>query len=167
MVGIWERVWADHKTDRSVLQYHILGAPHHCSWRSLSSESWSESNGKAEVSPDARKALGQALAGAIVVASSKPVVDDDDDPPCIGAKRVYETILTPVDGNFVNTAAHKAKAGAVPMEFDVRSSGPVLQEAGSELGIKAASGIGLSVVSLREAAEQIPAVNKGGERRFA
>ena len=35
MVGIWERIWADHKAKKVVLEYDILGTPHHCSWRSL------------------------------------------------------------------------------------------------------------------------------------
>lgn len=165
LVGIWERVWADHKGNRAVLEYHILGAPHHCSWRSLSWESWSESDGDAEASTDALKALGQALDGAYVVASSKPVADDDVDPPCIGAKLEYEGILSPVDGTFVNTATHKVNGVPMPMEFEVTATGPVLQDAGSELGVKAAGG--LTAKALKDAADKRPPVIKKGDDRFA
>lgn len=167
MVGIWERIWADHKAKKDVLEYDILGTPHHCSWRSLSWESWSDTKGNAKVSADARKALGQALEGAFVVASSKPIADDGDDPPCIGAKREYEGILDVVGGNFVNTASHKLNGEPVPMEFEVREDGPVMQAAGSELGVKAARAA-LSAPNLKKAAEQRPPVIKAqGDRRFA
>lgn len=166
MVGIWERVWDDHKSEKHVLEYHILGAPHHCSWHSLSEESWGDSEGQAVASPKARKALGQALSGAFVVASSKQVLDDDIDPPSIGAQLEYEDILEPVDGKFVNTALHAVKGDAMPMEFEVLATGPVLHAAGSELGVKAAGG-GLTAASLKKAADKRPPVIKQGERRFA
>lgn len=166
LVGIWDRVWADYKKNRGVLEYHILEAPHHCSWHTLSEESWSDSKGKATASPDARKALGQALNAAYVVASSEPIKDDDNDPPCIGAKREYEDILSGVEGSFVNTAKHTVKGEAVPMEFEVCVTGPVLQEAGSELGVDAATSA-LSAAALKRAADSRPPVVKQGERRFA
>lgn len=134
LVGIWERIWTDHKSRKEVLQYHILGAPHHCSWGSLSAESWSDSGGTASVSRAARKALGQALDGAYIVSSSKPVVDDDDDPPCIGAKREYEDIVDGVGGAFVNTAEHKSGSDVELMVFEVTTSGAVLHDPGTALG---------------------------------
>ncbi len=152
LVGIWEQVWNDYKDRRSVLQYDILGAPHHCSWRSLSYESWSESDGEAEVCNEARNALGQALSGAFIVASSKPIFDDEDDPPCIGAKREYEAILKGVDGTFLNTALHADDAGPTPMEFVVRTTGPELQDPGSSAGpdlVKQAAGNAFSSSALK------------------
>ncbi len=154
LVGIWERVWQDHKHETHVLEYHLLGAPHHCSWRSLSGESWSDANGKAKVSADAKKALGQALDGAYIIASSKEILDDNDDPPCIGAKREYEKILGGVNGTFVNTTAHEDDDGPTPMEFEVLATGPVLQEPGSTLGIDfvaAAAANPLSAAALKRA----------------
>ncbi|PZP55019.1 MAG: metallohydrolase [Micavibrio aeruginosavorus] len=100
-VAIWDMLWNRHKDARENLQYHILQAPHHCSWHSLSYDSWSQNGENAESSPDARSALGQALTGATIIASCKPIEDDGKDPPCIGAKREYEIIAKNAGGTFV------------------------------------------------------------------
>jgi hypothetical protein len=97
-VGIWERIWDRYGKD--LLAYDVLLAPHHCSWHSLSWDSWSEQREGARVSPKARAALSQAAAGAIIVSSSVEIHDDDKDPPCIRAKREYMSILDPVRGPF-------------------------------------------------------------------
>ena len=128
MVAIWERIWTDHSADTSTIDYHLLQAPHHCSWHSLSWDSWGDLGEKAKVSKDARNALGQARSGAYIVATSKPIQDDKDDPPCIRAKREYEAILAPVRGTFVNTSHHGGKDNPVPMEFEVTANGPKLLE---------------------------------------
>src|SRR5208337_731400 len=77
-VGVWERVWDRNKERKHVLEYDVLIAPHHCSWHGLSWDSWSDCGEDAEVSKDARSALGQARPGAKIIASSKPVADDDN-----------------------------------------------------------------------------------------
>lgn len=119
-VLVWERIWERNKDYSDVrLGYDLLQAPHHCSWRSLSWDSWSQKGEDAKVSEDARNALGQALAGATVVASSKPVTDDDSDPPCIRAKREYESILKPVSGKFVCVG----DGGPEPLAYDVEAGG--------------------------------------------
>ena len=100
-VAIWEKIWAHHKNTPDRLQYDVLIAPHHCSWHSLSWDSWSDWKERARLSADARKALGQALDKAIVIASSKPIKDDKDDPPCIRAKREYLSIVRSVGGRFI------------------------------------------------------------------
>ncbi|HAJ46946.1 MAG TPA: metallohydrolase, partial [Alphaproteobacteria bacterium] len=101
-VAIWERVWTRNSGNASeYFSYDLLLAPHHCSWHSLSWDSWSELGEEAEVSEDARAALGQPRDGAVIVASSKTISDDDGDPPCIRAKREYDGILDEVrDGVF-------------------------------------------------------------------
>ncbi|MQB12339.1 metallohydrolase [Agrobacterium sp. ICMP 6402] len=119
-VGIWERMWNKYGEDPSVFQYDILVAPHHCSWHSLSWDSWSECGEDAEVSEDARKALGQPLSGATIVASSKEILDDEADPPCIRAEREYKSILKPVTGTFTCLGELK---GNEPLEFELTSSG--------------------------------------------
>ncbi|WP_340676197.1 metallohydrolase [Paraperlucidibaca sp.] len=103
-VESWERIWSRTKHQISSLQYNLLQAPHHCSWRSLSEDSWSDLGEHAVASSEARSALGQALAGAYIVSSSKEIIDDDDDPPCIRAKREYESIVKGVSGSFLCTA---------------------------------------------------------------
>jgi hypothetical protein len=99
-VAIWERVWDRNKKCADRLAYDVLIAPHHCSWHSLSSDSWSDLGEDAEVSDAARNALSQARAGARIISSSCEILDDDNDPPCIRAKREYEDILDAVGGHF-------------------------------------------------------------------
>ncbi|MCU8058410.1 metallohydrolase [Shewanella sp. SM34] len=102
-VAIWERLWEKYKNTPQDLSYDLLQAPHHCSWHTLSYDSWSKYREEAKVSVDARSALGQARDGAIIISSSKKISDDDKDPPCIRAKREYLDILKPVDGSFLCT----------------------------------------------------------------
>ena len=97
-VAIWEKLWGRNVWQADRLSYDILLCPHHCSWHSLSRDSWSELREKGEVSEDALNALSQARDGATILASSNPIEDDDNDPPCIGAKRVYDVIAEGVAG---------------------------------------------------------------------
>jgi hypothetical protein len=99
-VAIWERVWERNEKYAERLSYDVMIAPHHCSWHSLSWDSWSDYGEDAEVSEAARNALAQARNGARIIASSCEVVDDENDPPCIRAKREYEDILDAVGGTF-------------------------------------------------------------------
>ena len=121
-VSIWEQLWQRHVDDPAVLSYHVLLTPHHCSWHSLSYDSWSEEGENAQVCQDARNALGQALSGALLVASSKPIKDDDSDPPCIRAKREYDEIADTCGGSF------KCVGDASPdvLEVEVSVNGPKL-----------------------------------------
>lgn len=97
-VAIWERIWDRYKAED--MAYEVLIAPHHCSWHSLSWDSWSALGNQAKVSPKARNALSQAAAGALIIASSNAIRDDDKDPPCIRAKREYVSVLSPGRGSF-------------------------------------------------------------------
>ncbi|HEB85569.1 MAG TPA: metallohydrolase [Gammaproteobacteria bacterium] len=128
-VAIWERLWERHRNRTHWLEYDILLSPHHCSWHSLSYDSWSEQGEDAEVSKNARSALSQALSGANIVASSKPVKDDDSDPPCIRAKREYEDILKPVTGEFRCTGEYPSEGKPAPMEYEVGRNGLALKSA--------------------------------------
>lgn len=125
-VLIWERMWERLKSTPEVLEYDLLLAPHHCSWRTLSYDSWSEKGEDAELNEGARNALGQARSGATIVASSKEILDDDIDPPNIRAKREYKDILDDVDGWF--GCAGDLKDEAV-MEFTVEPGGKVKKAA--------------------------------------
>lgn len=125
-VAIWERLWDKHK-DTDWLDYDILQTPHHCSWHSLSYESWSELGEDAEVSEAARNALSQARTGAVIVASCKPIDANDSDPPCIGAKREYEAIIRTVNGSFKCTGEYLTKASPDKMEFEITRYGARLK----------------------------------------
>ena len=122
-VRIWERLWDEYAEDPSPLRYDLLSTPHHCSWHSLSHDSWSEKGRNAEVSTAARNALSQVRDGGVIVASSAEILDDDNDPPCIGAKEEYESILEDVDGEFFNTAVFPKKGNPEPLTFEVTAGG--------------------------------------------
>ena len=119
-VGIWERAWDTYVP--SALEYDMLLAPHHCSWHTLSHDSWSELGEKAQVSTKARSALAQARSGALIVSSSKPIDDDENDPPCIRAKREYKSILG-YSGIFKCTGEEPTRSKPKPLECEATNSG--------------------------------------------
>lgn len=143
-VLIWERVWERNKHQLANLEYDVLLAPHHCSWHSLSWDSWSEWGEDAEVSEDARKALSQARGGAQILSSSKPIEDDEDDPPCIRAKREYQDILKPVDGAFHCIADG---TGDEPYEIEVTYAGHRPKRVKVAATVASITGIGAAPLS--------------------
>lgn len=118
-VAIWEKIWGKYTTDE--LKYDVLLTPHHCSWHSLSWDSWSEKGKDAKVSATARKALAQAEPGATVLSSSTTIKDDKNDPPCIRAQREYQDIINPGKGEFRCLAD---EPGDDPFELIVGQYGP-------------------------------------------
>lgn len=140
-VYIWREQWLRHKHEPQVLEYDLLQAPHHCSWHSLSEDSWSEKRHGVKVDADARAALSQVKQGAIVVASSKPILDDDKDPPCIRAKGEYQDILSPVKGTFYCTGEYPKTLAVEPLEFSVGTWG-ITPPPKKDGGAKAAGIIG-------------------------
>jgi hypothetical protein len=120
-VAIWERLWQKHKNN-DWLTYHLLQTPHHCSWHTLSYDSWSKSKNP-QPAPLAVKALSQALPSALIVASCKPILDDDCDPPCIGAKRIYQEITDNVRGEFLCTGEYPSKDAPELMEIEITKYG--------------------------------------------
>ena len=134
-VFIWNRQWQRHKAETDVLEYDIMQAPHHCSWHSLSYDSWSDYREKAKLDADARKALSQTRDGAVIVASCKPIADDDSDPPCIRAKREYVAIVDEAKGDFYCTGEYPSEKSVEPLVFTVTAQGvqpPSKKEAGSK-----------------------------------
>ncbi|KNH29500.1 metallohydrolase [Pseudomonas syringae] len=121
-VLIWERMWERFQDTPEVLEYDLLLAPHHCSWRSLSYDSWSDLRESAQLCDAARKALGQARDGATIISSSNKILDDAVDPPSIRAKREYDEITDEVDGWFGCTGDLK---DAAVLELEVASNGSV------------------------------------------
>ena len=122
-VTIWEKLWQRHRLKPDRLSYDILQVPHHCSWHSLSYDSWSELGEKAEVCEDARSALSQTRHGATIVASSDPIKDDDNDPPCIRARREYVGIVANVNGVFKCVGEYPTEGSPGVMEFEVTRYG--------------------------------------------
>lgn len=133
---IWSEQWARHSDEPSVFKFDLLQAPHHCSWHTLSDDSWSEKKRNAKVNTNARKALSQAMEGAIIVSSSKPILDDDNDPPCIRAKEEYEDILSAVGGTFYCTGEYPSEKAVEPLVFTIGSGGvtpPAKKSGGTKL----------------------------------
>jgi hypothetical protein len=138
-VAIWERLWDRNKDRAERLEYDVLVAPHHCSWRSLSYDSWSDKGEEAKVNEAARNALGQARGGALIVSSSRPVKDDKDDPPCIRAKREYLDILDGPNGEFKCVADG---SGDKPLVIEISSVGPRIKRVAFAVSVAAGTGIG-------------------------
>lgn len=125
-VAIWERLWEEYRNS-GWLEYDVLLTPHHCSWHSLSYDSWSKKGKNAVVSETARTALSQARPGAIIIASSKPIRGNDTDPPCIGAKHEYEKIADSVHGQFKCTGEYPSQQSPDLIEIEITAYGPRLK----------------------------------------
>lgn len=149
-VAIWKRVWerhAEHNADW--LTYDILQTPHHCSWRSLSFDRWSELREKVKVDPDARAALSRTRDGAIIVSSSKPIRKDDADPPHERAKREYVDILGGDAERFYCTDEYWADENQ-SLEFKIKANG-VTRKLGKAAALAApALGIGATAAHARQ-----------------
>ncbi|WP_048880583.1 ComEC/Rec2 family competence protein [Acidocella aminolytica] len=126
-VAIWERLWQRYSDYPDWFLYDLLQAPHHCSWHSLSYDSWSEAGEDAEVSEVARAALSQTRRGARIIASCNPIKDDDKDPPCIRAKREYEEIAEVAGGSFLCIGERPNEKSPETTEFEIGQHGPRLK----------------------------------------
>lgn len=123
-VFVWECLHEKFKHNIYSLEYDILLAPHHCSWHSLSYDSWSQSDDP-KVSDQAKKALSQAKEGAFIVSSSKPIKEGDDDPPSYAAKKEYLTIVN--KEHFLCTGEYPKENDVEPITIKLTSDGPQLK----------------------------------------
>lgn len=148
-VAIWERLWGKHGTEQAHwLDYDILQAPHHCSWHSLSYDSYSAYGEDAEVCDDARSALAQTRKGAIIVASSKTIDPDDADPPSERAQREYISIVDNKSDRFICVADiwdDEERA----LEYEIASSGITKVVKSAAKAAVAALGIGATAAQAR------------------
>ncbi|ATW03228.1 MAG: hypothetical protein V7676_16860 [Parasphingorhabdus sp.] len=142
-VAIWERLWDTHGMDHADwLEYDILQAPHHCSWHSLSYDSYSTYGEDAEVCEGARSALSQIRKGAIVVASCEHIDPEDADPPSDRAKREYISIVEDDDDRFI-CVTDIWDDEKQPLKYEIGSSGAIkvvknaVKAAAAALGVAA------------------------------
>ncbi|WP_235913444.1 ComEC/Rec2 family competence protein [Croceibacterium salegens] len=148
-VAIWERLWDDLSDNNADwLNYDILQAPHHCSWHSLSYDSWSEMGEDAKVCEAARNALGQIRKGAIVVASSKKIDPNDSDPPCDRAKREYIAIVDGKNDRFI-CVADVWEDEERSLEYEITASGITKTVKSAAKAAAAAMGIGATASQAR------------------
>ncbi len=126
-------LWEKYKNNTDMLQYDILLAPHHCSWHTLSHDSFSDTDNP-QVSEDAKSALGEARPGAVIVSSSDEIEDDKNDPPNYKAMKEYESITDENDGTFQCLADYKPSNGKTPevLTYKLTNSGPQEEEKASE-----------------------------------
>ncbi len=124
-VEAWEIIWRKFKDDPQKLSYDLLLAPHHCSWHTLSHDSYSKTD-TPKVSESAKKALSQARTGAVIISSSDPIKNDDNDPPNFGAKREYDSIVSSANGTFLCLAGNVVNGEKVPsvLEYRLTNEGP-------------------------------------------
>ena len=121
-VYIWENLWQSKKNKLSEIQYDLLLSPHHCSWHTLSYDSWSDSENP-QVNQKAKSALSQCREGAFIVSSSKPIKDDKNDPPCWGAKKEYLSIIKDKEERFYCTGEYPSEKNTEPLTFKVSKEG--------------------------------------------
>ena len=124
-VEAWEIIWRKYKDAPQKLSYDLLLAPHHCSWHTLSHDSYSKS-ANPKVSESAKQALSQARTGAVIISSSDPIKDDDNDPPNFGAKREYDSIVSSANGTFLCLAGNVVNGEKAPsvLEYRLTNEGP-------------------------------------------
>ena len=148
-VMIWERLWSKHgDTHADWLDYDVLQAPHHCSWHSLSYDSYSTYGEDAEVCEDARSALSQTRKGAIVIASSETIEPEDSDPPSDRAKREYIAIVDDDDDRFICVANVWIDEGRA-LQYDITSSGVTKTARNVAKAAVSALGIGATAAQAR------------------
>lgn len=148
-VAIWERLWGKHGTFHSDwLQYDILQAPHHCSWHTLSYDSYSDLGEEAEVCEDARSALSQIRKGAIVIASSKAIDSNDSDPPSDRAKREYISIVGDDDNRFI-CVADIWDDEEQPLRYEITANGIVKSVKSAAKAAVKVLGIGATAAQAR------------------
>lgn len=158
-VVIWEKLWRKHKKKPEVLSYDMLLTPHHCSWHSLSYDSWSKTKNP-QVNRDARSALAQTRDKAVLMSSSRPIKDDGVDPPCVGAKREYEGIANNAGGEFLCVMEECDRNNPGPIEFEVGLNGP-------KRGGGSTKGGPILPAAFKSSSDRPPEVDKRGGGRYA
>lgn len=139
-VEIWDRLWRRHRgKNEDWFSYDVMETPHHCSWRTLSHDRWSEMGEKVKVSADARSALSQTRKGAHIVASCNPIKKEEPNPPHERAKREYVSMTA--SDRFTCTEEYWEK-NSRPIEFSITHAGPAFSH--RVAAAKAATVIGIS-----------------------
>ena len=148
-VAIWERLWGKHgATNSDWLAYDILQTPHHCSWHSLSHDSYSRLGEKAQVCDDARSALAQTRKGAVIVASCEHIDPEDADPPSDRAKREYISIVDGKKDRFL-CVADVWDDEKQPLRYEVGASGVTKVVKSAAKAAATALGIGATAAQAR------------------
>lgn len=138
-VAVWDRLWERHKgKNEEWFSYDVMETPHHCSWRTLSYDSWKENGENAKVCENARNALSQTREGAHIVASCNPIKKEEPNPPHERAKREYVSITA--SDRFTCTEEYWEEHSR-PVEFSITHAGPAFSHRVAAKKIAATIGI--------------------------
>lgn len=115
---IWEKIFE--KSNDNDLSWDLFLAPHHCSWTFFNDNT---DDGKKTVKTSSLDILNKKL-GIMpkVIVSSKEIKRNDDNPPSYKAKNQYIKIVG--EDNFWVTSTHSETTPPVPIEFEIKSTGP-------------------------------------------
>jgi hypothetical protein len=129
---IWEN-WEDivgisqyHGNDDR-LEWDVFKLPHHCSYKSLSSE-----KGETKTTPTEKvqELLDKGQERAIIISSSLPIPSTDEtQPPHFQAAATYKKTASDLDGEFVVTMEHPKKDDPKPLVVEIDSSGATRKKA--------------------------------------
>ena len=143
-VHVWKILAKKHQYNMDNLKYDLLLAPHHCSWHTLSEDSYS-SRDAPKVNEQAVEALSESREGSVIISSSDEIKDDDNDPPNYQAMQEYKKILKEVDGQFKSLALHKPNKKTYPEMLVYRLTAEGIQEEeGSDKSTAAKTAIGMA-----------------------
>ena len=162
-VEVWDILWEKYKNNPDMLQYDILIAPHHCSWHTLSYDSFSNTDNP-QVSEDAKSALSKTRQGAVIVSSSDEIRNDKSDPPNYQAMKEYESITDDADGTFQCLADYKPSNGKAPevLTYKLTNSGPQEETKASEASSSTVKKTARNVATGTLFAATGNAINHGG-----
>ena len=110
----------DETTDDDYLNWDLMEAPHHCSYKFFADDREDDAN---QASLDF---LEKSEDGAFVVSSSKVVKKNSDNPPCQKAKNRYTDRVG--ESNFFCTSGEKEGDTGEPIVFDIEDGEVALHE---------------------------------------
>ena len=110
----------DETTDDDYLNWDLMEAPHHCSYKFFADDREDDAN---QASLDF---LEKSEDGAFVVSSSKVVKKNSDNPPCQKAKNRYTDRVG--ESNFFCTGGEKEDDTEKPIVFDIEDGEVALHE---------------------------------------